>query len=170
MVESGIFLSAARVELPRHTFANSSSEFIQRLHGLLRPASTAVVLRCAYRNIYCCRSKPARGWTGLWRATSAISLYIGFQEKAMQNRHAARFAAMLKLFSHRGRRSQRSHSKPAFTPAAEALARDRAPFQASRRPPARLLLPMAVRRSARRSAGPRPNTPSEPRRRESPAG
>jgi len=59
---------------------------------------------------------------------------------------------------------------PAFTPAAEALARNRAPFQASRRPPARLLLPMAVRRSAHQSEGHRPNTPSEPRRRGNPAG
>jgi hypothetical protein len=38
---------------------------------------------------------------GLAKATSACSLYLGFQEKAKENRRAARIAAMLNLFSHR---------------------------------------------------------------------
>jgi hypothetical protein len=51
-----------------------------------------------------------------------------------------------------------------------ALARNPSLVRVSRQPPAPLPLPMAARRSAPRLAGPAPNAPSEPQRRESPAG
>src|ERR1700687_4098326 len=106
----------------------------------------------------------------LRRLLTRVVLYPGFQEKAKENRRAARFAAMLNLFSHPDNKTSGESHRPLINPAAGAPATHRAPLQVSQRPPAPFLLPTAVRQSARRSASPHPNAPSEPRRRGSPAG
>src|SRR4029077_8875912 len=103
------------------------------------------------------------------RRLLARVVYTAVFRKSKGKSRAARFAAMLNLFSHRNNKTSGGITSTRDQSSRGALARHRAPSQVSRRLRAPLLLPMAVRQSARRSASPLPNTPSERRRQEAPA-
>src|ERR1700675_2645703 len=72
------------------------------MHGLLRRGSTAVVLPCAYRKRVSLPVKTRWGVGGNGKLLARVVI-PRFQQKAKQNRHAARVSAMWNLFSHRGR-------------------------------------------------------------------
>src|SRR6267378_3651636 len=71
------------------------------LHGLLRTGSAAVVLTYESRTCIAAGQNPP----GLGRDLGGLLARLvipRFQQKAKQNRRAARFAPILHLFSHRG--------------------------------------------------------------------
>jgi hypothetical protein len=67
-----------------------------------RSRNTVVVLNSAIANANRDGSKPAGAWAGIFGLLPRLVLYIGFSEKAKQNRRAARFAALLNLVAHQG--------------------------------------------------------------------
>jgi len=179
LVESGIFFSfEARVELPhvKH-WANSSSIYSTTAwFASSRKHSGSSTLRASQTCIAAGQNPLGRGRE--WEATSASS-YTSFSAKGKaKSARCARCSNVEFVFTSRDyKRLQNKITKQSWplhrlmiSPAAAAISMVRIPFQVSPRPPAPPLLPMAARQSARRSASPHPNTPSEPRRRESPAG
>ena len=179
LVESGIFFSfEARVELPhvKH-WANSSSIYSTTAwFASSRKHSGSSTLRASQTCIAAGQNPLGPGRE--WEATSASS-YTSFSAKGKaKSARCARCSNVEFVFTSGDyKRLQNKITKqswqlhrPMISPAAAALSMIRASLQASLRPPAPFLLPMAVQQSVRRSAGHRPNTPSEPRRQENPAG
>jgi uncharacterized repeat protein (TIGR03803 family) len=104
VVESGIFFSSKPgLDLlhVKHSLIQPLLVFVQQLHGLLRPGITAVVLTCIYRERVLLPVKTRPGLGRDFGGLLARVVISRFQQKAKQNRHAARFATMLNLFSHR---------------------------------------------------------------------
>ena len=96
MVECGILKPGPDHPHVKHSLIQTSLVFIQQLHGLLRTKSTAVVLTCACRERVYLPVKTRLGFDGALGALARLFI-PRFQQKAKQNRRAARVCGYIAI-------------------------------------------------------------------------